>query len=172
MKIGVFGSHELPGLSHVASDSYEIGNMIASDGHILITGASKGVSEFAAKGALYKSGLVVGISPEYEIEPKSNSIDHKNQVLLIRTGLPYKMRNVITVINCDVCIFISGAEGTLSEFSIALEYKKPCIVLKKSGGFCDVVESIIKALNKYNHRVHYADTVEKAYSLAVSINKK
>jgi hypothetical protein len=44
----------------------------------------------------------------------------------------------------DAIIVICGRIGTLNEFTIAFEDKKPIGVLVKSGGTADMIKSIVK----------------------------
>ncbi len=172
MQIGVFGSHNISSSPICKKIAYEVGKLIAEGGHVLVTGASRGVSELATKGAREKNGLVVAVSPESSKCSTSNSVCHDNLSVLIRTGMPYKMRNVITIMSCDVCIFISGGYGSLNEFTVAIDQEKPCIIIKKTGGISDVVEEILDRLVKINTPVYFAQTAEEAYLEAVSLGMK
>lgn len=172
MQIGVFGSHNVSSSSACKKVAYKVGKLIAEGGHVLITGASSGVSKLATKGAREKKGLVVAVSPESSKWSTTNSVCHDNLSVLICTGLPYKMRNVITVMSCDACIFISGGYGTLNEFTIAIDHEKPCIIIRETGGISDVVDNILAMLIKKNTPVYFAETAEEAYSEAVSLGMK
>lgn len=167
MQIGVFGSHHIDSASAANKIAYKTGRLIAEGGHVLITGASTGISAIAAKGANDHKGIVVAISPEIEKVPMTNSIDHHDTSVLILTGMPYKMRNVISVMSCDVCIFISGGYGTLNEFTIAVDNMRPCVVIEKTGGTVDILGDLLRKI-KTKTNVHFVESAESAYSEALS----
>ena len=169
MQIGVFGSHDIKKSSLSEIYAIRLGELIANGGHILITGASRGVSDFASIGARRQNGLVVAVSPEINKVANIKSINHENQDVLILTGLPFKMRNVITVMSCDVCVFISGGHGTLNEYTIAIDYGKPCIIIRGTGGASDIIDNIDVMMNKQKNIILFVDTPEEAYIAALSL---
>jgi len=99
----------------------QVGELIATQGCILLTGGRGGVMEAASKGAHMAGGLVVGIVPGSEGNPYLD--------IVIRTQMGHA-RNVILVESADAIIAVGGSYGTLSEIGIALRIEKPVFGLK------------------------------------------
>jgi uncharacterized protein (TIGR00725 family) len=98
-----------------------VGELIATQGCILLTGGRGGVMEAASKGAHMAGGLVVGIVP--------GSDGNTYLDIIIRTQMGHA-RNVILVESADAIIAVGGSYGTLSEIGIALRIDKPVFGLK------------------------------------------
>lgn len=64
------------------------------------------------------------------------------------TGFGYSGRNLLFVRATDAMIFISGRIGTLNEFTIAFEDKKPIGILINSGGISDELDHILNVAKK------------------------
>lgn len=105
--------------------AYEVGKLIASEGHILLCGGGLGVMEAASKGAFESGGLTVGIMPGSNREESPPNPYIK---IPIFTGMS-DGRNSINVKSSDVVIAIGGGPGTLSEIALALKNAKPVILL-------------------------------------------
>ena len=95
-----------------------------------------------AKGAKLAGGIVIGLSPA---ESKAAHIgtyhlplDYHD--LIIYTGFGYSGRNLLLTRSADAVITIYGRIGTLNEFTIAFEDKKPQGVLTGTGGTSDELE--------------------------------
>ncbi len=124
----------------------EVGKEIIRQGCILITGATTGVPYYAAKGAEEAKGVSIGFSPA------ASELAHKKTYklptdafdLIVYTGFDYSGRNLLMTRAADGLIVICGRMGTLNEFTIAFEDKKPIGVLEGSGGTADNIRSLIK----------------------------
>ena len=101
--------------------AFEVGQLIADKGAILICGGLSGVMEAAAQGAKKSRGLCVGILPGNSIKDANPYID-----IAIATGMGYS-RNHLVVMNADVLIAIDGEYGTLSEIAYSCVYGKKVI---------------------------------------------
>src|ERR1051326_921042 len=140
-RIGVMGS--------AASDSarLETGNtlvekaerlarVIAGEDGILLTGATTGIVYVVGRTGQDAGGFHVGISPG------SNQREHMELYklpvdacdALIYTGFGLKGRNVVLVRSCDIVLFVSGAMGSLNEFTIAHDEGKIIGCLTGTGG--------------------------------------
>lgn len=147
-KIAVFGSarEDLDGAIYEIAQ--KVGSEIAKTGNILITGAAQGISRYAAKGAKFSNGNVIGISPTSNYEEKEiYNVSFENIDFVIHTGMGYKGRNVISVRTCDGMIIINGNFGTLSEVAIGEGEVKPIVVMSGTGGIADIIKDIFKKLN-------------------------
>ncbi len=117
--IGVIGASQCD--EKLKKIAERIGELIAENGWVLISGGMGGVMEYASKGAKNKKGLVVGIIPSDRKEDGNPYIDVK-----IVTGLN-EARNQIIVLSSDFLIAIGGSYGTLSEIAFGLKRKKPIL---------------------------------------------
>ena len=100
----------------------QLGLLLASRGHILLSGGRGGVMEAACRGAHEGGGVAVGILPG-EREEANSFVD-----ISIVTGMG-QARNAIIVKSADVVIALPGEMGTLSEMALALKMNRPLISL-------------------------------------------
>src|SRR4030042_984067 len=131
--------------------SREIGKLIAKEGAIVLSGATSGYTYEAAKAAKDAGGLVIGISPaanrEEHIKIYEKKIDAWTSI--IYTVFGYKGRNVILTRSADAAIFIGGGTGTLSEFTMAFDEKRPIGILTGVRGTMELVDQIDKYRENY-----------------------
>ncbi len=146
-KIGVSGAAES---GHCAIDAAEkaeqVGREIAKIGSVLVTGATTGMPYWAAKGAKEEGGMVIGLSPAASkiAHVKTYHLPLDYHDLVIYTGFDYSGRNLLLTRSVDAVIVICGRIGTLNEFTIAFEDKKPIGILEGTGGTADMIKEIIK----------------------------
>lgn len=119
IRVGVIGGARPE--SKFRKIAFEVGQLIAEKGAILICGGLSGVMEAAARGAKKSGGLCVGILPGNSIKDANPYID-----ISIATGMGYS-RNHLVVMNADVLIAIDGEYGTLSEIAYSRVYDKKVI---------------------------------------------
>ena len=172
-KIAVFGSAKEDTPKEICNLAEEIGKEIALKGHILITGAAKGISTFAAKGAKEIGGHVIGISPTtHDSEKRDYEVDFEFIDEVIHTGEGYKGRNVISVRKCDGMISVRGGFGTLNEITISEGEGKPIVALKGSGGCSDIVKEIFDKLNPNYEYFALARTSVEAVDKVIEMIKE
>ena len=146
-KICVSGSAETehcpPG---TVEKAMEIGALIAQNNMVLITGATTGIPYWAAKGAKEAGGIVIGLSPASSkiAHVKTYHLPLDYHDLIIYTGFDYSGRNLLLTRAADAIITIYGRVGTLNEFTIAFEDKKPQGVLTGTGGASDELKGILE----------------------------
>src|SRR3989338_1493081 len=163
---------------HCAVDAdkkaYDVGQEIVKHNGILITGATKGIPDFAAKGAKEAGGISIGISPaaSYSAHVKSYKLPIDNYDFIIYTGFDYSGRNLLLTRSADAVITICGRIGTLNEFTIAFEDNKPIGVLEGTGGFADEIKHIIDMGHRGKGRIVYdSDPKRLIEKLIVLIEK-
>ncbi len=146
--------HCAPGALEMAK---EIGREIVRQGGVLVTGATSGIPYWAAIGAKEEAGTVIGLSPAVSEKDhiKSYRLPTDYHDLIIYTGFDYSGRNLLLARSSDGVITICGRVGTLNEFTIAFEDKKPTGVLTGSGGTADMVKNIIKRSHRGPGKVVY-----------------
>ncbi len=130
----------------------EAGQAVAKTGNGLLTGATIGLPEHAAK-AYIKAGGKISIG----ISPAASKIEHvlkyrlptKSYHSILFTGLHYTGRDVLLINSSDAVIFVGGRIGTLHEFTIAMERDKPIAFLQGAGGISDDIMNILHAAGKH-----------------------
>lgn len=136
----------------------QVGEEIAKRGHVLVTGATIGVSFEAAKTAKKAGGVVVGFSPagsEEEHIGRFRLAESKYFSYVVYTKSGYTGRNLLMVRSCDATIIISGRIGTLNEFTCAYEENEIVGVLEGSGGIADEIERILDVVKKGKRKVFF-----------------
>lgn len=126
----------------------EIGKEVVRQNGILLTGATTGIPDLAAKGAKEEGGVVIGISPaaSYQHHVKTYKLPTENYDTIIYTGFDYSGRNLLLTKSADAVIVICGGFGTLNEFTIALEDNKPIGVLEGTGGAVEEMHDLLEKI--------------------------
>lgn len=142
-------------------DSVESGKLLVQEaarevvrrGHLVTTGATRGLPYYAAKAAKLEGGkdiTSIGFSPAASrlahVKKYQLPLDAFDTVLF--TGFEYTGRNLLLVRSSDAVIMVGGRIGTLNELTIAIEERKPIGVLLGSGGMTDEVEHVLKAARR------------------------
>ncbi len=149
----------------------ELGRQIVLHNGVLVTGATTGIPYWAAIGAKEAGGISIGISPaasELEHVKKYRlPVDYFD--LIMYTGFEYSGRNLLLVRTTDGVIEVCGRIGTLNEFTIAFEDKKPTGVLEGTGGTTAMIREIIETAHRGEGKVVYDEDpktlVEKVIEL-------
>lgn len=125
--------------------AYEVGRAIARSGHVLTTGATIGLPQWAARGCSESGGLSIGFSPAstYREHVKSYRLPTKEFDYINFTGMDYVGRDVYLIRSSDAVITIGGRIGSLHEFSTAIEAHKPSAILLGSGGLADYIPTLV-----------------------------
>lgn len=128
----------------------EAARQIVKHGHIVLTGATTGLPYYAARAAKEAGGVSIGFSPAASrlshVKKYKLPLDAFDTVLY--TGFEYTGRNLLLVRSSDAVIMVGGRIGTLNEFTIAIEEKKPIGVLMGTGGMTTEVEHVLKAARR------------------------
>jgi uncharacterized protein (TIGR00725 family) len=152
IKIGVMGSASGPVIRDPESQkrATRLGQTIAKKNCICITGACPGLPGNAAEGAKQAGGFVLGISPAFSkrehVEIYSSPIEPYDMILY--SGLGLMERDIINIRSCDAIVVIGGGMGTLNEFTVAYEEKKPVGILTGTGGISGHIEEILGFANR------------------------
>ena len=157
-KIAVSGAAEIGQCSkNIKKIAKAIGREIVHQNCILITGATTGVPYFAAQGANQAGGMSIGFSPA--ASPSEHRKVYRLPLdefdLMVYTGFDYTGRNLLMTRAADAVIVVCGRMGTLNEFTIAYEDKKPIGVLEGSGGTADLIRSLTQRPHKKRGRIIY-----------------
>lgn len=124
----------------------ELGREIIRHNAVLVEGATTGFPYWAAKGAKQEGGIVVGFSPatneKEHVEFYKLPTDYRD--LIVYTGFAYSGRNLILTRASDAVIVGCGRMGTMNEFTIAFEDKKPIGVLKGEWETDELISMLIE----------------------------
>ncbi|HEY4496998.1 MAG TPA: hypothetical protein VI432_02520 [Candidatus Paceibacterota bacterium] len=145
-KICVSGAAET---AHCGQKAFEIaeelGREIVRQGAVLVDGATTGFPYWTAKGAKAEGGTVVGLSPavseKEHVETYKLPLDFHD--LVVYTGFNYSGRNLLLTRAADAVVVGCGRLGTINEFTIAFEDKKPIGILEGDWETDEVVRNII-----------------------------
>lgn len=157
-KIAVSGAAETEHCSPGALElAREIGKEIVRHNGVLLTGATTGVPYFAAQGAKEENGISIGLSPASteKAHVKTYHLPTDYFDLIIYTGFDYSGRNLLLTRSADAIIVICGRMGTLNEFTIAFEDRKPIGVLIGTGGASDMIKEIVKKSHRGPGKIVY-----------------
>lgn len=176
IKICVSGAAELsPCCSNIKELAKEIGREIAKQNCLLLTGATTGVSYYAAQGFKeIKNSFCIGFSPasskkEHE---KIYHLPTEPFDLIIYTGFDYVGRNLILTKAADGIIVICGRTGTLNEFTIAFESRMPIGVLEQTGGIADFIKEILKRGYRPKKKIVYDTNPRNLVRKLINLIKK
>ncbi len=176
-KIGVYGSNINEGAA-ASSLGEALGEALAERGCLVITGACSGMPYVVAHAAARHGAKVWGFTPELDEAGQKRA--YPSDDITIYERLVYvpqhyrdlfgvsslsrerdhaarlKYRNVISTVNCDAGIIISGSWGTLNEFTSLIYDGKPIGVLTGTGGLADELSDFYPRLRKRsNSAVHF-----------------
>lgn len=136
-----------------------VGRAIARAGAVLLTGATTGIPELAARGAKEAGGVVIGFSPAATRKEhlKKYRLPLENMDVVVYTGFHYAGRNLLLTRASDAVVVVCGRIGTLNEFTIAFEDKKLIGVLKGSGGITDEIPDILEIARRKGSIIYDGD---------------
>jgi uncharacterized protein (TIGR00725 family) len=150
-KICVSGAAET---NHCGADAFssaeELGKEIVRHNAVLVDGATTGFPFWAAKGAKQEGGIVIGLSPAATEKEhiQTYQLPTEYHDMIIYTGFNYSGRNLLLVRSADAVIFGCGRMGTLNEFTITFEDKKPIGILQGEWE----TDELFKELIEKSHR--------------------
>lgn len=128
----------------------ELGREIVRHNAVLVEGATTGFPYWAAKGAKSEGGIVIGFSPatgeKEHVEFYKLPTDYRD--LIIYTGFDYSGRNLILTRASDAVVVGCGRMGTINEFTVAFEDRKPIGILEGEWE----TDEVIKLLIEKSHR--------------------
>lgn len=158
--IAVSGAAETGHCSDKAFDAtVKLGQEIAKRGMILLTGATHGAPFWAAKACKEAGGTVIGFSPAatrlHHIKSYRLPVDYHD--FIIYTGFDYSGRNLMLTRAADGVVSVCGRIGTLNEFTIAFEDRKPQGILTGTGGVSDMIADIVTASHRGKGKLAFDD---------------
>src|SRR5689334_12320552 len=172
-KVGVMGSAasdsaRLDKGNTLVDKAERLARVIAGKDVILLTGGTTGIVYVVGKTAHDAGSFHVGISPgtneREHVELYKLPVDACDA--LIYTGFGLKGRNVVLVRSSDIVLFVSGAMGSLNEFTIAHDEGKIIGCLTGTGGVADESDYLLQKFGKKSTtaRVFTSDDPERLLS--------
>ena len=135
----------------------EVGREIARKGAIITTGATTGFPMYSAMGAKDECGFSIGFSPaateREHVETYKLPLDYMD--VIVYTGFGYSGRDMLLVRSSDAVVIGCGRIGTLNEFSVAFEDRRPIGILEGSWGTDEILRKLIKEANRPNQKIVY-----------------
>ncbi len=164
VKIGVSGAADT---TYAGLDAFEkakeLGREIAKHGGIITTGATTGFPLYAAMGAKDECGFSIGFSPaateREHVETYKLPLDYMDVV--VYTGFGYSGRDLLFVRSSDAMVIGPGRIGTINEFVVAFEDRRPMGILRGSSDTDELLDLIIDSAHRPNPQIVF-DTDPKA----------
>ena len=158
VKIAVSGAAETGACGLDAYEkAKEVGREIAKHGAIITTGATTGFPMYAAMGAKDECGFSIGFSPasneREHVETYKLPLDFMDVV--VYTGFGYSGRDLLFVRSSDAIIIRCGRIGTLNEFSVAFEDRRPIGILEGSWETDNILRHVIEEAHRPNDKVFF-----------------
>ena len=132
-----------------------LGREVVMQGAVLVTGATTGFPLWAAKGAKEAGGISLGLSPasseREHLEFYKLPLDYLD--LVIYTGFGYSGRNLLLTRASDAVLIGCGRVGTINEFTVAFEDRKPIGILDGCGPTAQVIRDIMEKGHRHHDNV-------------------
>lgn len=179
VKICVSGAAET---GHCGLDAFEkakeVGREIARQGAIITTGATTGFPLYAAMGAKDMSGFSIGFSPasteREHIETYKLPLDYMD--VIVYTGFGYSGRDLLLIRSSDAVVIGCGRIGTLNEFSVAFEDRRPIGILQGSWDTDELLKKFIDSSHRPNDKIVFDSDpkilVEKLIAMVMKDKEK
>ncbi len=133
----------------------EVGREIARQGAIITTGATTGFPLYAAMGAKDECGFSIGFSPaateREHLEVYKLPLEYMD--VIVYTGFGYSGRDLLLVRSSDAVVIGCGRIGTLNEFSVAFEDRRPIGILEGSWQTDEILQTIMESAHRPNNKV-------------------
>ncbi|KKW19203.1 MAG: hypothetical protein UY63_C0018G0024 [Parcubacteria group bacterium GW2011_GWA2_51_10] len=133
----------------------EVGREIATHGGIITTGATTGFPLYAAMGAKDESGFSIGFSPaateREHVETYKLPLEYMD--VIVYTGFGYVGRDLLLIRSSDAVIIGCGRIGTLNEFAVAFEDRRPMGILEGSWETDELLKRFYDSSHRPNDRL-------------------
>ncbi|MFA5987219.1 MAG: hypothetical protein WC797_01025 [Candidatus Paceibacterota bacterium] len=129
----------------------ELGAEIVRQGAVLVTGATTGTPLWVAKGAKDAGGVSVGLSPagseKEHVELYGLPLEYMDFIMY--TGFGFVGRDMLMTRTSDAVLIGPGRIGTIHEFAVAFEDRKPIGILE---GDTWETDEVLKIIIEKSHR--------------------
>lgn len=175
LKLCVSGAAETGHCGELALErAKQLGAEVVKHGAVLVTGATTGFPLWAAMGAKEAGGFSIGLSPagsEYEhTEVYDLPLDYLD--LIVYTGFGFSGRNLLLTRSSDAVFVGCGRIGTINEFTIAFEDKKPLGVLEGEWPTGEVIRHMLEKAHRPNDKVVFDSDPKALVERVIELVKK
>ena len=146
IKICVSGARET---SHCGIDALDmaekVGGVIAEHGCVVTSSAVAGFPMWAARGAKKAGGMTVGFSPATNLHEHLDTyrLPTDNLDVIVYTGFGYAGSDLLLMRSSDAIIFGCGRIGTIHEFTVAFQDRKPIGILEGAWDTAELLRDIM-----------------------------
>ncbi|MBI2109120.1 MAG: LOG family protein [Parcubacteria group bacterium] len=175
LKLCVSGAAETGHCGESAlTKAQELGAAVAQNNAVLVTGATTGFPFWAAKGAKEAGGFSIGLSPAGNEKEHSEVYDLPLDYLdlIVYTGFGFSGRNLLLTRASDAVFVGCGRIGTINEFTIAYEDKKPLGILEGEWETGKVIRNIIEKAHRPNEKVIFDSDPKALVERVIELVKK
>src|SRR3990167_521610 len=156
----------------------ELGREIAQQGAIITTGATTGFPLYSAMGVKESGGFSIGFSPasteREHVETYKLPLDYMD--VIVYTGFGYSGRDLLLIRSSDAVVIGCGRIGTLNEFAVAFEDRRPMGILEGSWDTDELLKHFIASAHRPNDRLIFdsdpKSLVEKLIEMVMKIKKE
>jgi|SRR5680860_240348 len=175
VKICVSGAADTSHCGEGALDiALEVGQEIARQGGVIVTGATTGFPLWSAKGAKELGGFSLGLSPasteKEHVESYGLPLDYMD--FIVYTGQGFPGRDILLTRTADAVILGCGRIGTIHEFTVAFEDHKPLGVLEGPWMTDEVIKMIIDNSHRSNEMVVFEKNPKILVEKLIAMVKK
>jgi uncharacterized protein (TIGR00725 family) len=165
LQIAVLGASKAICTKKMYTYAEKVGELLAQNDCIVLTGGGYGVMEAAMKGAKKYGGLTLAILP-WEDHYHTNEYSD----VVVATGIGWS-RDAINLNSCDGAIVVGGGAGTLNEVTYAYMAAKPVVCVTPSGGMAKEISNTYFDIRKTT-KIWGADSAEEAVEKLLKLIKK
>jgi len=173
MNITIFGGSQPQPGSPAYLEAFELGKLLAMDGHTVVTGGYMGTMEAASRGANEAGGHVIGVTcADIEAWRGTRANAWVKEERRFAT-LQERLNELIGI--CEAAIALPGGPGTLAEVALTWNLmiidsipRKPLILI--GDGWKNVMENFLREFAIYTYQdqkniISFARTIYEAREL-------
>jgi uncharacterized protein (TIGR00725 family) len=154
IKVCVSGARETSHCGAGALDMAEkIGTALAHHGCVVTSSAVAGFPMWAARGAKKGNGMTVGFSPAANVveHVETYRLPTDNLDMIVYTGFGYAGSDLLLMRSSDAIVFGCGRIGTIHEFTVAFQDRKPIGILEGDWDTAELLKDIMARDIERNH---------------------
>ena len=141
---------------------------------IVRQGATTGFPMWSSMGAKEVGGISVGLSPaateKEHIEVYRLPMDYMD--LIIYTGFGFQMRDILLTRSSDAILLGCGRIGTIHEFTVAFEDRRPIGILEGSWDTAETFKTILERGHRENPYIIFDSDPKRLVTRVIEMVKK
>lgn len=163
IQIGIIGGEEnnlYENREELKEVARQIGNRVAKNGAILITGGCSGIADYAGRSALEEGGIVIAIAG------RERGKSYSPTTAEICTPIDIGDYAFSGILSSDAIIVLPGGKGTIAELVLAFRNKKSLIFIE---GYEENLMKLLYPIKKEEDFVYKVKTADEAIELALKL---